>query len=81
MASGGSAGVNWNQAGNIIPLLDNISEQHFISLAGFMYQQRAVTNVINYNGPCNEKVPAARVNAQIDSRSDECLWKAVQKVN
>lgn len=44
-----------------------------------MYQQRTVTNAINYNGLYNEKVPAARVNAQINGRSEECLWKALQK--
>lgn len=48
--------------------------QHFISLVCATHQQHTVTNVINYNGLCNEKVSAAHVNARMNSRSQEHLW-------
>lgn len=46
VAFGGSVGVNWKQAGNIIPLLDSISLASFVP---------CINDVINYNGLRDER--------------------------
>lgn len=76
MARGGTVGVNWTQAENIIILLDSISK-HFISLVGACITtvpwQMSFVIWSYITGRCQRLLT-------LNSREDENVWQAAQNV-